>query len=626
MTKSRLWLLVGLGLLLLIVAGLLSPSLFFSPSIVPTPSLVSTPTIIPSLTQGVVATWDVSKLPPVTPPAPGEPTLPPEALAMHAAPTATPSPIAQPTDTLAPTATSTPVLATGSDDVPMVEIRAGEFIMGESYERAQVRYLTWRQAPYAYWHELKTDFANETPRLIVDLPTFAIDQFQVTIARFRACVQAGICNLPMNTSLHPLPIDPNDPQYDNYPAIGVPWSSAVAYCQWVGKRLPREAEWEKAARGTDGRSYPWGNTWNSSFVSEELEPVGSHPQGASPSGTQDMLGPVLEWTADFYTPYPGNKSDESPSTVRSVRGASILTETLAHVSVRDGQPPDEPVRAIRWIGFRCARGQTPPPTLAETLVRAEVIQTPASIATVDLSRMAEVPAGEFIMGTDAPSFPESTYPARRIYLDGFYIDKHEVTNAEYAEFLNLLNGNYLACEGFTCAVVKQPGEVPNGHLMLVHDRYASDPGFEKYPVTYVSWYGAHAYCRWQGKRLPTEAEWEKTARGTNGQLYPWGNVWDQGSKTDEQFHLHSVGEEPINVSPYGVYDMLGNAEEWVNDWYAVDYYAHAPDRNPLGSATGDNKVIRSNSSDGAKSVGVLSRSKLSPYSPVAGVRCAYTPK
>lgn len=633
-TRAQLLIIVGLGILVLGVLLVLS--------LRPQPQTIGTTPVRMTDTPVVSVSHTATPHGKPTFPAPTEvasPRLTPTSLLATKIGTGEPIlPVPLRTSLLTPTALTptsllstavvTSVQMTGHDDVPMVEVPAGEFIMGESYDAAQTRYLVWRRSAYSYWQQLKVDFSNETPRLVVNLPTFYIDKFQVTNARYRTCILAGICNRPVSSTLQPLPIDPTDSHYDDYPALGITWNDAASYCQWVGKLLPTEAQWEKSARGTDGRNYPWGNTWNSAFVTENLEPVGSHPESASPYGVLDVLGPIMEWTADQYAPYPGNLKNKGNGV--AIRGALFLNETVAHVSGRDGQVPDEPMMAVRPIGFRCVRGQTPPPTLAEALIRVETIQTPEPIAQVDLSRMVEVPAGEFVLGIDTPllsargnDMASKAHPARHVYLDAFYMDKYEVTNAEYVQFLNVLKGDYLACDGFTCATVKVPNEVPNGHLVLNQGQYAVDSGFEGYPVTYVSWYGAQAYCRWQGKRLATEAEWEKAARGTEGRLYPWGNVWDPTSKADNG--LYPVGSQTVNVSPYGLFDMLGNASEWLADWYSEDYYAVASDHNPLGPITGQEKIVRSVGGDSAKIAGVLIRAKNTPGYPAdVGFRCAYT--
>ncbi len=589
--------LVGIVLVLLLAAAL-----WWRPRPV-TPTVTLTPALTPSPTRSL----------------PVYPNLPTVTLSVSSNPTVSA------TMQIGSLATPTLVPSIGSDDVPMIEIPAGEFVMGEDYNDVHVRYLAWIRTKIASWSIMPIRLSDATPRLIVDLPTYTIDRVQVTNARYRNCVQAGVCALPehisgLNVSQNYL----DSTLYDDCPVVGVRWQDAQTYCQWVGKRLPTEAEWEKAARGTDGRAFPWGNVWDPTLIlGQPVESVGSYPDRASPYDVQDMISPILEWTADSYALYPGNEQDEEFVNHKVIRGALMLTETLAHVSMRAAQRPDSRVYDIRPIGFRCANSQTPPLTLAEALVRAEVIKTPVPAATVDLSRMVEVPAGEFILGSDDAAFPENTHPARRIYVDAFYIDMYEVTNAEYAEFLNILGYHYLACNGYTCANVK-PGESVNGHLVLDTGRYTVDAGFEDYAVTYVSWYGARAYCRWQDKRLPTEAEWEKAARGAEGQIYPWGNTWDPASQADDFLKRYPVGSVSINVSPYGVYDMLGSTGEWVADWYSDDYYVQSSDRNPLGLDTGRARVVRSIGGDFVRKFGVLIRFERTPYAEAYGFRCAYT--
>jgi len=176
-----------------------------------------------------------------------------------------------------------------------------------------------------------------------------------------------------------------------------------------------------------------------------------------------------------------------------------------------------------------------------------------------------VPAGEFIMGSDSGESREQ--PVHAVYLDAFFIDKYEVTNAQWNEY--------------TQATGK-----------------STKSGSDDHPVVSVTWFNARDYCAWAGMRLPTEAEWEKAARGTNGCTYPWGEgidsskvkYWDSGDDYDNG--MTSVGMFPEGVSPYGAHDMAGNINEWVADWYDNGYYASSPSSNPQGPTDGSYRVFR----------------------------------
>ncbi|MFQ6016387.1 MAG: formylglycine-generating enzyme family protein [Anaerolineae bacterium] len=215
--------------------------------------------------------------------------------------------------------------------------------------------------------------------------------------------------------------------------------------------------------------------------------------------------------------------------------------------------------------------------------------------------MVFVPAGEFVMGSDdarsrrfergrpllqrrdrasehgrdvrEPQSNEDEKPMRVVYLDAFYIDRHEVTNAEYAEFLNVMGGHQGRCGGHDCIDTKD--QDPDSHILyrgggyMVEGGYVVEAGYERHPVIKVSWYGAKAYCEYYGKRLPTEAEWEKAARGPTGFVYPWGDEFDANKANVDQ-HVGDttpVGNYRGGISPYGAYDMAGNVWEWVADWY-----------------------------------------------------------
>jgi formylglycine-generating enzyme required for sulfatase activity len=173
--------------------------------------------------------------------------------------------------------------------------------------------------------------------------------------------------------------------------------------------------------------------------------------------------------------------------------------------------------------------------------------------------MVVVPAGPFLMGDDQG--PRSSRPQRRVTLDAFAVDRTEVTNAALAEFVEETDVQLLGLD------VAQARERP------------------REPAVGLLWREADAYCRWAGKRLPTEAEWEKAARGTDGRRYPWGDTWDATRANTAEGGRGSVapvGSFPSGASPYGVLDMAGNAAEWVADTFDPDYYRRAPERNPSG--------------------------------------------
>ena len=202
-------------------------------------------------------------------------------------------------------------------------------------------------------------------------------------------------------------------------------------------------------------------------------------------------------------------------------------------------------------------------------------------------------------------------PQLIVDLPVFKIDKLPVTNARYR----------------ACIAAGVCGQVDEVSVDLPSD-YNDNPRYDDYPVRGVFWDDAVAYYGWVGKRLPTEAEWEKAARGTDGRLFPWGDEWDPRGATDI-LRPHAVGSQAINVSPYGAYDMLGNAVEWVADWYAPDYYAHSPFRNPTGPAREEERVRRSRGGgpdlQGTPRFGLPSRSGDSPDHSFGGFRCVYVP-
>jgi serine/threonine protein kinase len=192
-----------------------------------------------------------------------------------------------------------------------------------------------------------------------------------------------------------------------------------------------------------------------------------------------------------------------------------------------------------------------------------------------------VPAGTFLMGSvehDTYAFADEK-PQHEIYLSAFWIDQTEVTVAQYQLCVN-------------ARVCKAPTTCTSGTPNF------GDPSMRNHPVRCVSWYGARDYCDWAGRRLPTEAEWEKAARGVSGWLYPWGNAepsCDLANYGGCVGRTTNVGLYQSGASPFGVLDMSGNVQEWVTDWYDPDYYLVSAARNPLGPTSGELRVLRGGS-------------------------------
>ena len=197
--------------------------------------------------------------------------------------------------------------------------------------------------------------------------------------------------------------------------------------------------------------------------------------------------------------------------------------------------------------------------------------------------MVLVPAGSFVMGNN--SIKREQRPSHNVHLDPFYIDKYEVTNAEYYEFLGYIKKtkDHSKCrEDEPINKDHQPHNWEKGYY-----------GHPEFPVVRIDWYDACAYAAWVGKRLPTEAEWEKAARGTDERKWPWGNEWDPSRYNFGD--PEPVGSHEDGKSPYGCYDMAGSVAEWCADWYKMNYYEKSPKGNPKGPEKGEKKVIRGGS-------------------------------
>jgi len=310
---------------------------------------------------------------------------------------------------------------------------------------------------------------------------------------------------------------------------------------------------------------------------EDFSDANTIYQGADTNFTVDAKGA----TGTFYYRVRTNTSYGAgplPVTINAV--ATLSSEAEGTIVVETPVPSDVPATGGNEL----------------------VVTTPAGTE----HELVLVPEGDFIRGADDEEVDE--FPAHTVLLSTFYIDKFEVTNARYVEFLNDLakntddQGNALLDLSGTSVQIRTNA---NTTFFAVKDAVFAD-----HPVVHVTWFGAKAYCDWAGMRLPTEAEWEKAARGTDGRTYPWGedinptkanygtDACCNGDDRDGYLETAPVGSFPDGVSPYGGLDMAGNVWEWVNDWYDEVYYTtfvrnSVPD--PQGSESGSLRVIRGGS-------------------------------
>ena len=453
------------------------------------------------------------------------------------------------------------------DGAEMVLVPAGQFTMGTT-EEALAGYLK------ANPELVREFFVDELPQHEVQMDTYYIYKNEVTVAQYRKfCAATG----------YTMPSEPAWKWQENQPIVNVSWDDAKAYATWAGATLPTEAQWEKAARGTDGRIYPWGKTWDASKARSSTKTfndaqrpadVGSYPTGASPYGCQDMTGNVWEWCNDLYAAgYYRNSPAVNPT--GPTKGSTYILRGGSWGDFNPNyfrstfRPSRDSTARYNDCGFRCV----PLPAM--------------KVNPKDDAEMMLVPAGAYMMGTSEgelaallranPKLKREEFagemPQHKVQLESFYIYKNEVTVAQYRKF---------------CAAT--------GLNMPPEPEWKWQ---DNQPIVNVSWNDAKAYASWAGMALPTEAQWEKAARGTDGRIFPWGNAWDssklQSSNIVAATQTASVGSFPAGASPYGCQDMAGNVWEWCNDFYGADYYQSSPPNNPYGPASGTARVLRGGS-------------------------------
>lgn len=320
-----------------------------------------------------------------------------------------------------------------------------------------------------------------------------------------------------------------------------------------------------------------------------------------------------------------SSTPDSPSADRIVQDFICLIKEIRH---RLTATRLRPVLCLLVLLAACAPRNPPPSNeSAPRLPTPTAVPPPASAAAgqiwlhpIDEMPLVFIPAGEFLMGStsDDPAADETEFPAHTVRLSAYWIDQTEVTNRMYAR-----------------CVLEGRCTPPALHYSLTRTDYYENLEYAEHPVVNVSWYQAVDYCTWAGRRLPTEAEWEKAARDQDGGIYPWGDsppdcslvMYGEplpGQPTCGDDTL-AAGSLPDGASPYGVLDLAGNVWEWTADRYAADWYAASPPNDPTGPTEGDTRVLRGGSfSDTAITIRAANRHHTAPEnaSYIVGFRCA----
>jgi formylglycine-generating enzyme required for sulfatase activity len=327
-------------------------------------------------------------------------------------------------------------------------------------------------------------------------------------------------------------------------------------------------------------------------------------RGLRPPNTTPDFGQVTTKTATAASELPANGAT-APVAVATAIPNKILSPQVSPTVIAKGVSLSTP---------------TVIPVLTITPALSRTVQQQAgdtTVSPVDGMEMVYVPAGEFLMGTtqgeiqmmmalcpqcNAGSLSDEK-PQHKVNLDAYWIDKTEVTNSQFAQFTNSTGYKTTAEQSGSSYVQYQGHSGPFAYVKRADWQHPLGPesnikGREQAAVTQISWDDAFAYCQWAGRRLPTEAEWEKAARGTQPRLFPWGNDLPDNNRLNFNYSFDgpiAVGSFPGNASPYGALDMAGNVWEWVHDFYGASYYQSSPANNPQGPKTGEGHVFRGGS-------------------------------
>ncbi|MCE1248236.1 MAG: SUMF1/EgtB/PvdO family nonheme iron enzyme [Firmicutes bacterium] len=485
------------------------------------------------------------------------------------------------------------------DGAEMIEVPAGRFYMGDPNGKGKQVYL---DSCYIYKNEVTI---GQFRKFTAVTGYNAGEEWKILLREEKS--EGGVSNYLDQEKKLPEGIN------RDLPVVGISWEDALAYCRWAGVMLPTEAQFEKAGRGSTPNIYPWGNEEDLTrlncegstglqgdkiFVLEKgrgIMPRGSFPQGASVFGINDLSGNASEWCLDIFSPSPFDNMDPKNPVIskgtkfRTVKGGSFESPVKnCAIMAREGRDPAKPSLSI---GFRGVMNNTAIIVPDDPLIKTGGLPRQKNNTTDD-APMVLIPGGKYNIGalsSDSEAGKEEK-PAHEVELDSYYIYVYEVTNAQFNRF------------------VQESGYKPEGEWQLLNNNFT-----QNHPVTEISFNDACAYAKWAGGRLPTEAEWEIAAKGTDGRKYPWGNKWDpelcnnkdmkklrdKTAKLEKHNNIWygtlPVGSFPQGKSPFGVMDMAGNAAEWCIDWFSEDYYKNSPGKNPVNESEGDDRSMRGGS-------------------------------
>ena len=422
-----------------------------------------------------------------------------------------------------------------------IEIPAGEFLMGSN----PIQPIT--------------SYPDESPEHQIDLEEFFISAIPITNAQYEKFVLSTGYKKPGHWIGGVVPS-----QKKEHPVTYIDWDDANAFASWCGASLPSEAQWEKSARGSDGRLFPWGDAEptnedaNFGNLIGDTTEVGIHKSGASVYGVLDLAGNVWEWTSSIHREYPYNSNDGREDVnlwgARVVRGGNYLSAAK---------------------NIRCADRHSIYPTARDIYIGFRVATKNLSVIKKDCGidfEWQKIPAGKFLMGSrytqtneelpdpeyfgvskhgaNRPADFDNELPQHKLILDEYRISKTPVTNAQYEIFTKATS-------------YPVPGHWPEGVVT---------PEIANHPVVYVDWADVQAFCNWAGVALPNEPQWERAARGRDGRIWPWGNTpptkdLANFGQSDKTGRTQAVGSYPHGASPEGLLDVAGNVWEMVGSAY-----------------------------------------------------------